>query len=113
MRFCKKCILQIDRMNELERARAIGRLQRNVTEGSQALTHRALQIGQAVGGSIGGLAAAGLNFGVGVSGGVYGSARALTMPMRHLMPQRVQGIEDSQVRDNVQETRGSDAERIR
>ena len=84
-----------------------------MTEGSQALTHSALQIGQAVGGSIGGLAAVGLSFGVGVSGGVYGSARALTMPMRHLMPQRVQGIEDSQLRDNVQETRAGDAEIIR
>ena len=57
--------MQIDHLNELERAREIGRLQRNVTEGSQALTHRALQIGQVVGGSIGGLASVGLNFGVG------------------------------------------------
>ena len=67
---CRKCILQVDHMTELERRRAVDRLQRNVTERSQVLTHRALQFGQVVGGSIGGLATVGLNFGVGVSSGV-------------------------------------------
>ena len=109
VRLCKKCILQTNHMYELTRAREFGRLQSNVTEGSQTITHRALQIGQVVGGSIGGLAAVGLNFGVGVSSGVCGSARALTTPLRHVLPQRVQGIEDSQLRDSVQKARGSGA----
>ena len=84
-----------------------------MTEDSQALTHRALQIGQVVGGSIGGLASVGLNFGMGVGSGVYDSARALRIPMRHFTPQRVQYIEDSQLRDNVLEMRAGGAEIIR
>ena len=113
LRVCRKCISQVDHMTELERRRTVERFQRTVMERSQLLTHRAMQIGQVVGGSIGGLATAGLNFGVGVGSGVYDSARALTMPMRHIMPQRVQDIEDSQLGDNVQETRAGYAEIIR
>ena len=113
VRICRRCIPYIDRLTESERGKAIERLQRTLTERSHMVTHRAMQIGQVVGGSIGGLASAGFNLGVGVSSGLYSSARVLGTPMRHFMSQRVQDIEDSQVRGNTSEVRVGDAEIIR
>ena len=113
LRICRRYIPYVDRLTELERRRTVERLQRTLTEISQLVTHRAMQIGQVVGGSIGGLASAGLNFGMGVGSGFYDSARVSRIPMRHFTPQRVQDIEDSQVRDNVLETLTGDADTIR
>ena len=89
MKLCKRCILQTDHMYELARTRECAHQQRNVTEESQAVAHRVLQVGQAVEGGIGGLAAVGMNSGVGVGNEVCDSARVLTTPARHELPQRV------------------------
>ena len=75
LRICRRCIPYVDSLTEFERRRTIERLQRTLTERSQVVTHRAMQIGQVVGGSIGGLASAGFNLGVGMSSGLYSSAR--------------------------------------
>ena len=86
VRICRRCIPYIDRLTESERGQAIDRLQRALTERSRMVTHRAMQIGQVVGGGIGGLASAGINLGVGVGSGLYSSARELGAPMMWSSP---------------------------
>ena len=105
VRICRRCIPYIDRLTESERGQAIDRLQRALTERSRMVTHRAMQIGQVVGGGIGGLASAGINLGVGVGSGLYSSSREFGAPMMQLMSQRTPAIEDSEARGNTSKSR--------